>query len=132
MLMISTRYAVVEEEQMCCLCEYPLLTRQFYVFPCNHEYHADCLINRVTKYLPTREIRKLADIQEHLSREYKAARTMQLEDEKMISERIENLRCELDDIVAHQCVLCGDIMINAIHVPFIGEEEADIVASWVI
>lgn len=118
---------------MCCLCEYPLLTRQFYVFPCNHEYHADCLRNRVTKHLPTRQIRRLADIQEQLSREFKLARTMQsLEDEKAITARIEDLRCQLDDIVAHQCVMCGDIMIDSIHVPFIGEEEADTAASWAI
>ncbi|KAL7317653.1 tethering complex subunit [Mucor circinelloides] len=130
---LKKRFAIVEEDQMCCLCEYPLLTRQFYVFPCNHEYHADCLRNRVTKYLPTRQIRKLADIQEQLSREFKLARTMQsLEDEKAITARIEDLRCQLDDIVAHQCVLCGDIMIDSIHVPFVGAEEADIAASWAI
>lgn len=127
-----TRFAIVKEEQVCCLCDFPLLTRQFYVFPCNHEYHADCLINRVTKYLPTRQIRKLADIQEQLSREFKAARTMQAEDEKDITNRIETLRYELDDIVAHQCVMCGDIMINSIHIPFISEDEADYAASWAI
>ncbi|KAG2207051.1 hypothetical protein INT46_009184 [Mucor plumbeus] len=130
---LKKRFAIVEEDQMCCLCEFPLLTRQFYVFPCNHEYHADCLRNRVTKYLPTRQIRKLADIQEQLSREFKLARTIQsIEDEKAITARIEDLRYQLDDIVAHQCVMCGDIMINSIHVPFIGEEEADVAASWAI
>jgi len=75
----------------------------------------------------------LADIQEQLSREFKLARTMQsLEDEKAITTRIEDLRCQLDDIVAHQCVMCGDIMIDSIHVPFVGAEEADIAASWAI
>ncbi|CEP18639.1 hypothetical protein [Parasitella parasitica] len=130
---LKKRFAIVEEDQMCCLCDFPLLTRQFYVFPCNHEFHADCLRNRVTKYLPTRQIRKLADIQEQLSREFKLARTMQsIEDEKAITARIEDLRHQLDAIVAHQCAMCGDVMINSIHVPFIGEEEADVAASWAI
>ncbi|CAO3627960.1 unnamed protein product [Mucor hiemalis] len=129
---LRKRFAVVKEEQTCCLCNYPLLTRQFYVFPCNHEYHADCLINRVTKYLPTRQIRKLADIQEQLSREFKAARNMLPEDEKAVSARIEFLRYELDNIVAHQCVMCGDIMIDSIHLPFITEEEVDYAATWAI
>jgi hypothetical protein len=84
------------------------------------------------KYLPTRQIRKLADIQEQLSREYKLARMMQAEDEKAINSRIEALRYELDDIVAHQCVMCGDVMINSINIPFIGEDEADVAASWAI
>ncbi|KAI8094681.1 Pep3/Vps18/deep orange family-domain-containing protein [Thamnidium elegans] len=129
---LKKRFAIVKEDQVCVLCEYPLLTRQFYVFPCNHEYHADCLINKVTKYLPTRLIRKLADIQEQLSREFKSTRTIQSEDEKAISAKIESLRYELDDIVAHQCVMCGDIMINSITLPFIGEDEADFAASWKI
>lgn len=74
----------------------------------------------------------MADIQEQLSREFKAARTMQPEDEKAISARIEKLRYELDDIVAHQCIMCGDVMINSIHIPFIGEDEADLAESWAI
>lgn len=84
------------------------------------------------KYLPTRQIRKLADIQEQLSREYKLARTMQAEDEKAINARIEGLRYELDDIVAHQCLMCGDAMINSVTMAFIGEDEADVAASWAI
>lgn len=87
----------------------------------------------MTKYLPTRQIRKLADIQEQLSREYKLARNIQtIEEEKQVSQKIDRLRGKLDDIVAHQCVLCGDIMINSIHIPFISEEETDLAASWAI
>ncbi|KAI8064792.1 vacuolar protein sorting protein 18 [Gilbertella persicaria] len=127
---LKKRFAIVEEDQTCCLCEYPLLTRQFYVFPCNHQYHADCLGNRITKYLPTRQIRRLADIQEQLSHEYKAARTIQtLEDEKALTERIEHLRIQLDDTIANQCVFCGDVMIQSITTPFYDKMEAD---SWAI
>ncbi|KAI9478077.1 MAG: Pep3/Vps18/deep orange family-domain-containing protein [Benjaminiella poitrasii] len=130
---LRKRFSIVEKEQTCYLCKFPLLTRQFYVFSCNHEYHADCLRNRVTKYLPTRQIKKLADIQEQLSREFKLARTIQtVDEEKAITLRIEELRRQLDDIIAHQCVMCGDIMINSINRPFIGEDEADVATSWAI
>lgn len=54
------------------------------------------------------------------------------DDEKALSARIEDLRYQLDDIIAHQCVMCGDVMIDSIHVPFIGEEEDDIAASWAV
>jgi hypothetical protein len=75
----------------------------------------------------------LADIQEQLSREFKSLRAaQQLEDEKAIGARIEKLRYALDDIVAHQCIFCGDIMINSIQKPFIGEEETDLIESWTI
>lgn len=46
--------------------------------------------------------------------------------------KIEQLREELDDIVASECVLCGDIMIKSIDQPFIGDEEIDVASSWAI
>lgn len=44
--------------------------------------------------------------------------------------RSEQLKEELDDIVAGECVLCGEIMIKTIDQPFIGEDEVDVVMSW--
>lgn len=46
--------------------------------------------------------------------------------------RSEQLKEELDDIVASECVLCGDIMIRSIDHPFIGDDELDVVSSWAI
>ncbi|KAI7903291.1 Pep3/Vps18/deep orange family-domain-containing protein [Cokeromyces recurvatus] len=130
---LRKRFSIIDKEQTCYLCKFPLLTRQFYVFSCNHEYHVDCLRNRVAKDLPTRQIKKLADIQEQLSHEFKLVRTLQtMDEEKEIALRIDELRHQFDHIIANQCVMCGDIMINSIDVPFIGEDEADVAASWVI
>ncbi|OBZ89341.1 Vacuolar protein sorting-associated protein 18 [Choanephora cucurbitarum] len=124
------KFTIVEEDQVCCLCQYPLLTRQFYVFSCHHQYHADCLGNRITKYLPKRLIGRLADIKEQLSHEYDTVHMIQtVEDEKALAARIEHLRTQLDDIIASQCVFCGDIMIESIHLPFYDKTEAD---SWAI
>jgi hypothetical protein len=41
------RFVVIGSMERCCLCDMPLLTRQFYVFPCQHSFHADCLVDRV-------------------------------------------------------------------------------------
>lgn len=46
--------------------------------------------------------------------------------------KIEQLREELDDIVASECVLCGDIMVKSIDQPFIGDEEIEVASSWSI
>ena len=39
--------------------------------------------------------------------------------------RKEQLRTELEDIIASECIYCGDIMIRLIDKPFIEESEMD-------
>ena len=45
------RYGFVRVNQACELCQMPILVRNFYLFPCQHVYHADCLINEVKLHL---------------------------------------------------------------------------------
>ena len=40
---LDTRYAIVEPGEKCWLCHLPVLSRQFFVFPCQHAFHSDCL-----------------------------------------------------------------------------------------
>ena len=42
------RFACVKAQDKCSCCGYPLMTRAFYVFPCQHRFHSDCLIAEVT------------------------------------------------------------------------------------
>lgn len=45
---LDKRYAIVEPGERCRVCELPLLSRQFFVFPsCQHGFHSDCLGKRV-------------------------------------------------------------------------------------
>ncbi|KAM3584072.1 tethering complex subunit [Umbelopsis sp. WA50703] len=159
---LRSRFVVIGSMERCCLCDMPLLTRQFYVFPCQHSFHADCLVDRITKYLNTRQIRRLLDLQEQLSKELSSKHSQQQssgfnstankfihaagnlkgvifpgdttmhgnDDAAIRVARSEQLKEELDDIVAGECVLCGDIMIKTIDQPFIGEDEVDVVMSW--
>jgi hypothetical protein len=53
-------------------------------------------------------------------------------DQDLVMGKIDQLHEELDDIVASECILCGDIMIKSIDQPFIGDEELDIATSWAI
>lgn len=52
------------------------------------------------------------------------------DDASVMIARSEQLKEELDDIVASECVLCGDIMIKSIDQPFVNEDEVDVVMSW--
>lgn len=44
---LQNRFVVVDSAAKCDTCSLPLLARQFYVFPCQHAFHADCLIKEV-------------------------------------------------------------------------------------
>lgn len=45
---LNNRYAIVEPGERCRVCQLPLLSRQFFVFPsCQHGFHSDCLGRKV-------------------------------------------------------------------------------------
>jgi len=43
------RHTIIPVNELCRICNKTLLTRQFYIFPCQHLFHADCLLNSVIK-----------------------------------------------------------------------------------
>ena len=44
---LKNRFVTIDAGERCSVCSLLLLTRQFYVFPCQHTFHADCLIGLV-------------------------------------------------------------------------------------
>lgn len=46
---LQNRFVVVDAAAKCDACAAQLLVRQFYVFPCQHAFHADCLIKEVSR-----------------------------------------------------------------------------------
>lgn len=46
---LDKRFSIIEPGERCYSCRYPLLSRQFFVFPCQHAFHSDCLTNRILK-----------------------------------------------------------------------------------
>lgn len=49
---LKNRFITIDTNEQCCRCRTLLLTRQFYVFPCHHTFHADCLISFVSAAFP--------------------------------------------------------------------------------
>ncbi|SNX87383.1 related to DigA protein [Melanopsichium pennsylvanicum] len=64
---LSERFVAIEPDQKCHDCMQTLIQRQFYIFPCRHGFHADCLIGQVTKTMSTRSLRKLFELQQQIS-----------------------------------------------------------------
>ncbi|KAG8753387.1 hypothetical protein FRC14_006087 [Serendipita sp. 396] len=63
---LKNRFVTLEPGERCSNCSYPLFSRQFYVFPCQHCFHADCLIGLVKEYLPAHSLRKILLLQAEL------------------------------------------------------------------
>jgi DNA repair exonuclease SbcCD ATPase subunit len=63
---LDRRYAIVEPGERCYVCQYPLLSRQFFVFPCQHAFHSDCLTTEVVKHSGVGKSRKIDDLQNHI------------------------------------------------------------------
>ncbi|KAG0369768.1 Pep3/Vps18/deep orange family-domain-containing protein [Gamsiella multidivaricata] len=237
---LRSRFAVVASTERCTACDYPLLTRQFYIFPCQHTFHADCLIKKLTPFLSTRQLKHLDELQEQIQSEMQNQQKMMLmntghtlqplsvsnsnlkgvdaqgsshaglshlpnqlightgaavmaiggaigaggkmmvnggvaivgtaagtaagvfkdvifadgkdgaglglglgggaggagqgtgggDDMAVVVPRLELLRDELDDLVASECLLCGELMIKTIDQPFLSNDEHELELSW--
>jgi vacuolar protein sorting-associated protein 18 len=41
------RSVLVSVSEACCACDIALLLRPFYLFPCGHKFHGDCLLAEI-------------------------------------------------------------------------------------
>ncbi|CAK1547432.1 unnamed protein product [Leptosia nina] len=122
------RSALVSVTDVCCVCDIALLLRPFYLFPCSHRFHTDCLLAHAQPLLPPSRRNKLADLQRQL------AVLSNIELSTVTSSGLpfrEVLRNEIDDIIASECMLCGEHMISCIDRPFISDEDWDkVMKEW--
>ncbi|AQK40790.1 zinc ion binding [Zea mays] len=150
---LAQRYTVIDREQDCGVCRRKILTvgglhqvgrsytsvghmAPFYVFPCGHAFHANCLIGHVTRCSNQVQAERILDLQKRLSlMDRKAAKDngASVNGEPITSTTpVDKLRSQLDDAVASECPFCGDLMIKEISQPFILPQESDEKASWEI
>jgi len=115
---LDHRYAILEPGERCWICTLPVLSRQFFVFPCQHAFHSDCLGKRVLDSSGTSKRKRIKDLQAEVNQ----GLNIGVQRQKLVQ--------ELDGLVAEQCVLCGDLGIKQIDAPFIQQE--DDVAAWAI
>lgn len=51
------RYTFIKSTDICDICESKLMVKPFYMFPCNHKFHSDCLQEELNHTLGTFVIR---------------------------------------------------------------------------
>ncbi|KAJ7548955.1 hypothetical protein O6H91_07G034600 [Diphasiastrum complanatum] len=155
---LSQRYAIIGRDEECGVCGRKILAlgtvrgshgsatgyasfmAPFYIFPCEHTFHADCLVGYVTKHVDQGErdlIMELKNKLKVLVNEMSKVTTKASNNHNEVpadggSSPLEQIRAQLDDVVAGECPFCGELMIREIAQPFISSEEAELAASWEI
>lgn len=104
---LDRRYAIVESGERCWICTLPVLSRQFFVFPCQHAFHSDCLGKQVLENSGSSKRKRIKGLQSEVNQGLS------------LGPQRQKLVAELDGLVAEQCVLCGDLGIKQIDQPFI-------------
>ena len=60
---LDHRYAIVEAGEKCYVCGLPLLSRQFFVFPCQHSFHSDCLGRKILEQAGVSKSSRIKELQ---------------------------------------------------------------------
>ncbi|CAK7272089.1 tethering complex subunit [Sporothrix epigloea] len=108
---LDNRYAILEPGEKCYACSLPLLSRQFFVFPCQHAFHSDCLGRGVLEQSSPAVGRKIRELQ------------VQITKGLVTGSRKDAMVAELDALVASACILCSDFAIKKIDEPFVRVDE---------
>ncbi|KAK9671984.1 hypothetical protein RND81_12G067600 [Saponaria officinalis] len=149
---LAQRYAIIERDEECGVCQRKILSTAadfgmsrgyasvgpmapFYVFPCGHAFHAECLVAHVTWCTDRDQAERILDLQKQLtliSGETRKDPNGSLSDTEPSVNQIEKVRSRLDEAIASECPFCGDLMIKEISLPFILPGEQQMVDSWQI
>lgn len=123
------RFACVQVRDVCYECKLQLLMRPFYLFPCGHRIHADCLMAELTKVLPPGKRNKLFELQRQLQATSGRDDTVSVGSASLSAR--EQIKADIDKIIASECFYCGKYMIKSIELPFIEDSEYDnVMREW--
>ena len=137
------RYVFVRADDTCSICQEYVMARPFHLFVCSHRFHTDCLIEAVLPHYGKERKRKVEELQRELAKatantvqsgKPTNVETLSIDSRgsggTKLSHR-EQVRAELDDLIANECVFCGDIMVKSVDKPFIADEDFDrVLAEW--
>ncbi|KAK3375458.1 Pep3/Vps18/deep orange family-domain-containing protein [Podospora didyma] len=115
---LDHRYAIVEPGEKCYVCGLPLLSRQFFVFPCQHAFHSDCLGKKVLEQAGPVKSKRIKECQ------------VQITKGLVSGPKRDAMITELDSLVASACILCSEYAIRRIDEPFV--KDVDDKREWLL
>lgn len=101
------RSVTIAATDLCSLCTNYLLVRACFIFPCGHKFHNDCL-EKAIKERNRDEYQKLFVLKQRMNPD---------------QPDFVQVRTEYEDMLASECMQCGEAMIGAIDQPFVEDWE---------
>ena len=124
---LLSRYLFVRATDRCSACSAHLMSKAFHLFNCGHKFHTDCLAKELKPMLSSSRLRRLNEVERELAR----LELSTTGPEPNGNNRVEQARADLDALVAHECLFCGDAMVKMVDTPLIDADDFDrIVAEW--
>ena len=105
--------------QRCEYCLEAIFSKQFYLFPCGHGFHTDCIMRSLPDYMDSSTVELVVSIEKRLRS--LVIRTKDADRRAIIQQ--ESLQNEIDSYIAGECPLCGEVIIKYISKPLISEED---------
>eukprot|EP01130_Rhizamoeba_saxonica_P012344 TRINITY_DN5188_c1_g1_i2.p1 TRINITY_DN5188_c1_g1~~TRINITY_DN5188_c1_g1_i2.p1 ORF type:complete len:926 (+),score=184.08 TRINITY_DN5188_c1_g1_i2:22-2778(+) len=124
-MQLKKKYGTIDAKQTCAICGLPVLTQSFYLFPCQHVFHIRCLSEEMKEYVSTDDLTSILRLENEINQHGRSNYTGD-EEYDVLSRSKE----ALDKLIASECYLCGEIMIDSISKPFFSEFDRD--TSWEI
>lgn len=151
---IRQKSIVVSPSDLCSKCRFRLMTRRFYVFPCMHKFHSDCLYQSSLFFLLPSKQKRIEELEKLLQDAQTSPAITQTNSSNSLAnivsnikssssksnnnsqntysnEEIVRLKTELDDLLAEECPWCGERILKLIKEPFINELDYErVYNSW--
>lgn len=124
--------ATIDSNELCSLCEQTLMLQPtFYIFACGHYFHGDCLFSYVRRLMKRQDDGNSDEKTRSQGSDKSSTKLLIQKDIDTVnrlqsiiasgiaptSRDMESVQQELDDLVASQCVLCGETAVDYLDQP---------------
>ncbi|KAI3650362.1 hypothetical protein MP228_003843 [Amoeboaphelidium protococcarum] len=135
---LQSRVIKVSPRSKCQLCSVPLFSRSYYAFSCEHFFHQDCLIAQMLDDVLSPKLQKHVIQLQRKAQEFRDQQMMHQRSSvidplaQSAGYQLNPHQQELDDLVAADCIACGDIAAKSIDKPLIKTRDLEELNEWQI